>query len=161
MAIWGSSIWGEDTWGAPFQATSAQVTNVSSDHVRLDLGTTMAVTASFSNTTNYTVTDITDGGRIVEVVKILSTPGRTTSFVPIQIKRMEPGHTYKVVVADGTLFTVEGNSISVSEVEWTYRRTKTDSVLRSTPTMYNTDAQGTVRTILEAITISDEEIGGA
>jgi hypothetical protein len=134
---------------------------VSQDVLKIVFGSSVAITKSFSNPNSYKILD-TDGNVVASVMSILPVHEGTkvTNQLWVQVTGLIPGLRYVFSIPEGILFDQEGHPFAAMTCSWLMNKTKIDGVLVSLSNMYNTRERGTFRGILEAIMLSDEEIGG-
>jgi len=93
----------------------------------------------------------------VVVEEVLPVLDKTTALIYLRISAPTRGQLYQITVSG--LFDLDGSSHPAVSSTWTHVRTKTDAVLNSLPRMYSAGSSN-LRSILEAISLIDEEIGG-
>lgn len=147
--------------------SSVSVNNVfvvGKDIIKANFTSEVATTPGLFSVDSYSVDPISDGVE-VEVRDVLLTEEPTVSSVFIVVSKPTMDQLYKLTIRLGAIYDPNGTPLAELTATWKHVRTKVDSVLDSFPLMYGT-ADGTrnrsqIRTILEAISISDEEIGGS
>jgi hypothetical protein len=128
---------------------------VSKDVIKINFTQDIAVDGNFLNTSVY---QITPSGSVV-VEEVFEPEDLFTDFVLLRVLGLEVNQDYSLDLAAGSLKDVDGLDIDDLTATWTHKKTKVDSALDSLPLMYG-KKKSNIRTILEAIAISDEEIGG-
>jgi hypothetical protein len=164
LAGWGYLTWGSGVWGDGHVRSGAVVNNnqifvVAKDVLRINLATNIISTPAFYDTNNYIITAL-DGGRDSEVLEVLPAQGKIIDKFFLKVAPPELGKQYMLTIRDYYLFDQTGLPLVGIYGNWTAHRTKVDSVNSSLARMYNTKIGGNLRSIVEAIMISDEEIGG-
>jgi hypothetical protein len=161
-------------------ATAVDTTNdidvfvVAEDVLKLNFDSAVAVTESLFDPNSYAIT-LLDGSTVTSVVEVLPIEDKTTTSVFLRLSpKAGFGDTYRITLPSAgavseilpediptqTLFDPGGVPLATMSTTWTHHRTKIDSVLSNIANMYDKKVGGILRTILQAITISDEEIGG-
>ena len=168
--------WAEE-YNAPIPPTPttssvaiSSVNVVAKDVIKVDFNTSVAVESHLMNAASYQVA----GGALVAHVLPLEDRTTTSVFLVLAPKATF-GSSYTLtipsvgviteyipgdILPDSTIYTPYGVPIQTMTASWTHHRTKTDAVLASLPGMYNKSIGSNLRSILQAIMISDEEIGG-
>jgi hypothetical protein len=138
--------------------------------IKLSFTSLIATTRSLKDPSSY----VASGG--VSVVGVLPIEGSTTTEVFLLLApKATFGSSYGItlpsvgviteylpddVLPTETIFTPDGVPITQMSASWVHHRTKTDAVLASLAGLYNRSTASNIRSILQAITLSDEEIGG-
>lgn len=133
---------------------------VSSDVIKVIFTGSVSTGKGYSLATSYPVTPLS-GSEEVTVLEVLASEGLSTTFAFLRIRGLLAGNNYRLTLTSGGIFDINGNSLGVSSSTWAQRKTKVDSAVNSLPRMYDIGHHSTVRAILEAMMISDEEIGGS
>jgi hypothetical protein len=132
---------------------------VAKNVIKLTFNTSLAVTRSLLDPTTYSISSM--GSTPVSTKSVLPIEDSTTTVVFLELAPTAAfGASYQLSIAEGAVFDSAGEIFQALAVSWVHHRTKTDSVVASLAGMYNTNLESNLRTILQAITISDEEIGG-
>jgi hypothetical protein len=135
---------------------------VSTDVIKVIFNSTVAVTSSLIDISNYSITSLTGGATVdVEGVLPFSDTTKTTTSVFLRISRPSFDQSYQLTTVASALFTPDGNDVFSMTANWVHVPTKVDSVVNSLAEMYNARSRSNIRSIVEAISISDEEIGGS
>jgi len=134
---------------------------VAKDLIKINFIGTVAVVKSLFDPTIYDLSGL-GGSTDINAVEVLPLGDgvRTTTYIFLRITQPDFGGDYQISVAEGALFNSSGDGLAATTVTWTHYRTKVDTVLKSFPKMYSKGPRSILRSILEAIMISDEEIGG-
>lgn len=133
-------------------------TIISKDLVKINFAVDVLTVPSVYVVANYTVSGV--GVSNPEVFEVVTPSSREVSYILVGLRGSEIGGVYQLTVASGTLFTASGDRLPEQSIDFTLHRTKLDLVLTSVPRFYSTKSGSIFRSILEAVMISDEEIGG-
>ncbi len=137
----------------------SQVFVVAKDIIKLTFSSPLAVTAELQEPGTFVITP--SGASPIEVLSVLPLEDKTTTVLFLQLApKAELGADYRIAIAEGGVFSPAGDAFLAVNKTWTHHRTKTDAVVASLAGMYNPGMESTLRIILQAITMSDEEIGG-
>jgi hypothetical protein len=128
---------------------------ISKDVIKVNFTSDLAVNGGFFDTSIYQITP----SNAVIVEEVFEPEGLFTDFILLRILGLRKYQEYSLDLATGSLKDVDGLDINDLTTTWIHNRTKVDSALNSLPLMYGKQ-KSNIRTIIEAITISDEEIGG-
>jgi hypothetical protein len=107
---------------------------------------------------NYVITNLS-GGPDGVVRAILPTYSKVTKYIFIQVDQLVPGQTYQFRLLEKRIYSPDGFPVGQCTTQWTMHKTKVDLVLNSLSIM-DTNIGSTLRSIVEAVMISDEKIGG-
>lgn len=113
--------------------------------------------SAYYDPNNYTISLVAGEGP-VEVLSVLPTNETTTLGLIIVTQPMTNGSTYNLSITNIT--NREGTNSSLSG-DFIYRDTKSDSALRSVPKHFDRRATSIVATLVTAISIADDVIGGS
>ena len=113
--------------------------------------------STYYDPNNYTISLI-DGEGPVEVISILSTNEKATLGLVIVTQPMTAGSTYSLAITN--MFNREGGNFSLVG-DFIYRDTKSDSTLRSIPKHFDKRATSLIASLVTAIGITDDVIGGS
>lgn len=158
----------------PLPTTSAifvsSIDVVARDVIKVNFNTAVAVEANLMNAASYQIT----GG--VAVASVLPLEERTTTSVFLVLSpKATFGGSYSLTIPSigtvveylpgndtaGLIYTPAGVPIQTMSATWSHHQTKTDIVLSSLPGVYDGSIDSRIRSILQAVTISDEKIGGS
>jgi hypothetical protein len=106
---------------------------------------------------NYTLTLI-EGSGPVEIISVLSTNETATLELVLVTQPMTAGSTYQLEIEE--LANREGSTFGVFG-QYIYRDTKSDSGLRSVPKHFDKRPTSLIATMITAIGVSDDLIGGS
>lgn len=120
----------------------------------------VATTPSLRVASNYSITPLDNLGDIA--VKEILVPSLTqyTQEIYVVLSNHDFGREFRFSITCDRIFDVTGLLIPATYSDWTSHRTKVDSALDSLPNNYDKSSTGVLRKLLEAISISDEKIGG-
>lgn len=164
---WGDNKWGETPWGgqpaAPTPPTLfAEVTEVDiigEKLISVTFDRMMKNGTQLKLKTNYTVTPSGTGNTVV-VEGILSGTEVQTNSVILVVTRMTVGETYTVEA--NNVFSAAGEIIDITKNSSTLvsRLTKHDFIHGDKPSMYDKSPDSILSSILAAISLEDDKIGG-
>jgi hypothetical protein len=153
---------------------TASVFVVARDILKVNFTSAVAVRDSLLNPESYVIS-LLEGDVLPVVVEVLPIEDPTTTSVFLRLSpKAELGSTYQLTmpsagatgeifdedIDDRVLYDPDGVPLATMSDQWTHHRTKVDSVLASMAGMYEKQVGGNLRMLLQAIMISDEEIGG-
>jgi hypothetical protein len=130
------------------------VLNITKDEVRLIFSDSIAL-IGVDNVNNYSFLPST-----VNVLKVLMPRNDTGSitYIDLNVLGLEPETNYTVTVRN--LYNTKGYKIGTQVGTFRTEVTKTSRIIDGLPSMYNTEVDSTLRHVLLAIGISDDQIGG-
>lgn len=132
---------------------------VAADVICLRFTDPVAVTPAYYDPASYAVTRVGDPAPLT-VLDVLPVLGHQSQLVYLHVRPLVSGVRYQAAIAGNVLYTTQGVAIPACQVRWTQHRTKTDSVVGSMAAWYDLRSRSNLRGVVEAITISDEQIGG-
>jgi hypothetical protein len=146
---------------------------IAKDVIRLNFSFAVAVTESLLDPSSYI---ITSGTEVIDVLPIVGDPdAATTMNVYLKLSpKATHGTDYEITLPSAgdvafidpnerpaeTIFLPSGAPLSTMSTEWTHQYTKVDAILAKFSNMYAKNLGSNCREILQAISISDEIIGG-
>lgn len=125
--------------------------------IRVEFTDEVVVDSRYYDVSNYTLS-VVDGEGPVEVVSVLPTNESATLELILVTQPMTVGTTYSLVIDE--LANREGATFGVTGA-FIYRDTKSDSALRSIPKHIDKRPTSLVATLLTAIGVQDDIIGGS
>jgi hypothetical protein len=131
---------------------------VSRDVIKINLSGSLSVAYGYFDTNSYAVTPLSILDSVL-VQEVLPVQGVSSDAVFLKVRGLILGERYSVTLS-GDLFDITGLPFTEDAVTFTVRRTKMDTAVDSMARMYNVRRRGNIRGVLEALMISDEEIGG-
>jgi len=159
MGVFGGFVYGGgaggDVYGPDIDIVSAEM--ISADMVRVTVEAAVVVDDAYNEPTNYTVTPA--GGGTLNVRQVLPVNTKITTEIILVIDRAIKGQTYTVSVSSNVRGT-QGQTVEGS-AEFVSRRTKIETLLRGMPAHYDTMPGSNIRSVLTAIGLSDDLIGGS
>jgi hypothetical protein len=108
---------------------------------------------------NYNLVNVSGGAPPV-ILSVLPTYSRVTNKVFFKLFNLVSGNLYRFEVLNEKIRTSAGHFLPASSFEWWMRHTKVDMGLSTIPSTFNKESGSTVRSLIEAIMMSDEKIGG-
>lgn len=135
----------------------SSVKSVARDKVAVYFSEEVTVSDEFyADPSNYTITY--EAGA-VPVKRVLAPKNQDfINYVILATSILQEEKEYTVVIE--TLRTRLGVWQGPAPYSWVYQRTKTDNILVSVPSMYDISVASNFRSLLEAISIEDDLIGG-
>lgn len=128
------------------------------DLIKINIsGTELSLTSSYFDTDNYSIVSLVTSNSVA-VKQVLPVSGYSADSILLSVKGMTIGEQHQVSVSG--LRDIVGKSILATSFTFTPKRTKLDTVVDSLSKMYAVRNRGNLRGLIEAVTISDEEIGG-
>jgi hypothetical protein len=85
---------------------------------------------------------------------------RLISFLFVQAQGLVYGKEYRLTISNSLLHEGDGTALTGLAKTFLMHRTKTDDVLLSLAKMYYKGVGSNLKTVLEAISMNDEKIGG-
>lgn len=151
-----------------------EATVIARDVVKLTFTNPVAVTKSLLSPRSYEITRLS-GIAQPAVAEVLPLEDHVTTVVFLKLSpkaRFED--QYQLVlpsagtatelfddeIPDTTLYSRAGDLLGRMETNWTHYRTKVDTVLASLAGLYDLEFKSNLRSILQVVSFSDEEIGG-
>ncbi len=158
------TVWGvDDIIIPPASPTSTvSISNIfliAKDVIRVIFSSPISATYNFWSTFSYSLYNNTLS-KYLEIKKVLPVDAKATTILDLNVENVTAGENYTLTIANDSVYDIDG--VVLDDVNSTFipQRTKTDSVISSLPNMYDKRPGSSVRSILEAITIEDEKIGG-
>lgn len=132
---------------------------IAKDKIRLLFSTEVSESYELLKTATYSLNNVTNGidNTIIEVLPL---PDKATDYIDIKISNLKWGDDYTISIPSGLLSDIDGLLLGAQEISFVGHRTKVDTILTNLPNMYNVN-QGNIRSILEAVAIADNDIGGS
>lgn len=155
--IYGGESVGGDVYGPDVDVVAAEL--IALDAVRINVEAPIVVDAAYNDPANYNISVVSGPGQGVSVRRVLPTNDDTTSEIILIMDKVSRGTTYEVSIG-AALRSSLGQSV-VGTAQFVGRRTKTENMIRSLPAHFNTHPESIVRSIVTAIGLADETIGGS
>lgn len=166
---WGTGLWGLSPWGSsgtPIPATTVlgigKVDPWALDMIEVTFTSPVRNESGLQNKDNYTITPL-DSGLPVTVLSVQTGNRVNPRRIFLVTTNPEVGKKYQVSVNSNIKLT-DGSALDISARtgQFIARRTKTDSMVRSRPKMYDTRPNKALyRHLLNALSREDELIGGS
>jgi hypothetical protein len=144
-----------------------QVTTLAKDLLRVSFNIDVAVTPELLDLTNYSITAVdpvtSSDAQVLSVLGMDFSDTSSTDFIDLQVSNTEQGTLYRIVISnlldpdEDTLTDGAGGGV---QGEFRSRLTKADSMLMGIPPLYDTSVTSTLKQLILAIAVRDEEIGG-
>jgi hypothetical protein len=132
---------------------------VAKDVIRLTFPVYVSTTDAFYSPSSYVFESVT-GGLPITVKSVLFRYGLSTPIVYLEISQFSLEEVYRLVINDSVLQDSSGEYLGATRKLWKAHRTKVDFTIGSLAQMFSTELGANLRGVLQAMMISDEEIGG-
>jgi len=135
------------------------IDQIADDLIQVDFGENIRVDSDYLDTSNYVVIfeGTTTFARVREVLEPKDGSVIAT-YALLHVDKLAEGTRYEVSFSG---LTDEAGTITNGQKSWLSRRTKTDSIKTHIPRHLQMNTLSDMRAILEAISRSDDLIGGA
>lgn len=155
--IYGGEGVGGDVYGPDVDILSAEL--ISADAVRINFEQAIVVDEAYNDPTNYSITKVSGDGQDVSIRTVLPIGLDTTTEVILVVDKISKDSVYQITVGAAVTSAVGQNVVGAAE--FTGRRTKVENILRGLPRHFDQRPESVLRTVLTAIGLSDETIGGS
>ncbi len=162
MGVFGGFIYGGESVGGDVYGSDVDILLtdlIRSNILRILLEQPVVVNAAYSDPANYTITVIAGSGQEIAVRSVLSVQADTAEEVLLVIDKVDQGTTYSVTVGAAVVSVTGQNVVGTSQ--FVGRRTKTENMVRGLPAHFNKQPDALICSLLSAIGLSDELIGGS
>jgi hypothetical protein len=173
MAGWGTDLWGVGPWSGISNPSSSgpvsitRIQYITPTYIRVFFSTYVVLNATYLNKANYSITahsdsPLTAGG--VSVISVLTSPDPETSkihFVDLITTRHTDGAYYNFNYVFLTTLNGVANSGGGLEAPYAARYSKTMTASKNLAGFYYKDPTGLLQTVLTAISLIDDQIGGS
>lgn len=171
MSGWGSGAWGSSPWGTGededtesltgVQLDLSQVVVLAKDMVKLVFSVPVKNDDVLQAVSSFQINALDVNNSLpVTITKVQTGTKYSTRKVVLIISPPSPGATYTVTV-DGDIRSLDDQEIVENVVVFKSRTTKSQNIVESRPTMYDTRPKALIRTLLGAIGQEDDKIGGS
>ncbi len=144
----------------PSLLRAKQLVAVADDAIKLIFtGDVVTQAGGYAQVTGYTIVDL-DGVENPVVKSVYPINEKVADYVILEVVGMREKGRYQLTVAYHKIYDELGNPLKDIVVKWQMRRTKVDSALLGAAQRFDKRIGSKIRGILEAIMLSDEEIGG-
>jgi len=126
------------------------------DVIRLFFSELLSVDRALQNISNFILSPTS-----ATIQSIRGSYGATTLFVDFYVLGLTDGMEYEIGHHEDTLRDADGLFLTPTKVPWTYTLTKVEMTKSSLAQMYDLTLESHLRGIVQAIMVSDEEIGGS
>jgi hypothetical protein len=139
-----------------------EVRFIARDLLKLTLKTAVIVNSGYTNPSSYLIIPV-GGATAVNIIKVLVIRSdlRATSDIYLNITNPQLGAIYNVDIVPSSLQYIDGSPVVAGAVPFEARITKTDKMLKSLPSHYDTNPTSTIRNLITAISVQDDIIGGS
>lgn len=161
MGVFGEFIYGGESVGGDIYGPDVDILGaelIAPDTVRINFESAIVVNDEYNNSSNYEVSIVAGNGQDVAVRSVLPIFADTTNEVILVIDKVSEGTIYQITIS--SLSSVTGQS-AVGVAQFVGRRTKVQSLINKLPTHFNTLPTSCIRSVLTAIGLADEQIGGS
>jgi hypothetical protein len=159
-------LWMGDVYGVAFTIPSiTSITSISGiyiiakDKIRILFSTEVSKSHELLKESTYSLYNNSRGTNNV-IKEVMPLPDKATDYVDLRISNITWGESYTFSIGDDLIADIDGLLIPSQEVSFIAHRTKVDNILKHMPDLYDAK-KGNIRTILEAIGLSDNDIGGS
>lgn len=169
MGHFGHRAFGKSSYGGTsidFSVTNVVLPSVSAvniiavDTLEIVFSTYMRNSALLKNPTSYTVVPVSVGDAVA--VTSVKTDSLLPAVLSVFIHITKPTqNVYYTVAVVGAVTDADGDLLETSSAVIKTRKTKTDDVVLKAPKSLSMDKGSLVRKIYNAISISDDKIGGS
>jgi len=111
----------------------------------------------YKDVNNYEITSVS-GGTVPVVSQVLPAYERVPQIVLLKVDYLELGNEYSLLIKQ--IYNSDGKVSSNVTATWIQHKTKVDIAISTLSDMWNTSNRSIIRSIIEAVMISDEKIGG-
>jgi hypothetical protein len=156
-------LWMGDVYGVAF--TIPSITSISGiyiiakDKIRILFSTEVSKSHDLLKTTTYTLTN-TSNNTFNDILEVMPLPDKATDYIDLRISNLKWGDNYTFNILANLIADINGLYLNTQELSFIGHKTKVDNILTNLSNMYNVK-KGNIRTILEAIGLSDNDIGGS
>jgi hypothetical protein len=93
-------------------------------------------------------------------VEVMPLPDKATDYIDLRISNLKWGDSYTFSIAANLIADINGLYLNTQESSFIGHKTKVDNILTNLANMYDVK-KGNIRSILEAIAVADNDIGGS
>ncbi len=144
---------------APSATTISGVYIIAKDKIRLLFSTEVSESYELLKTTTYIISNTSDGTNN-SVIEVSPLPDKATDYIDLKISNIRWGDSYTVSISADLIADISGLFLVDQEISFIGHRTKVDTILTNLANMYDVK-NGNIRSILEAVAIADNDIGGS
>jgi hypothetical protein len=132
---------------------------IAKDKIRILFSTEVSESHELLKESTYSLYNSNRGTNNV-IKEVMPLPDKATDYIDLRISNITWGESYTFSIGDDLVADIDGLLIPSQEVSFIAHRTKVDNILKHMPDLYDVK-KGNIRTILEAIGLSDNDIGGS
>jgi len=137
---------------------ATKVFTVDNDIIRVFFSDYVDVTKHYYDINTYIIMAIAEASCSIKSVR--KAQGAPTNFVELSVSGLIDGEAYILLISPSKLRSTSGVFVRSTLVPWTHGVTKVEMTKSSLSGVYDVSLQSHLRTVLQAIMVSDEEIGG-
>jgi hypothetical protein len=154
-----NSVFAFFEYDIPSTASMKNVFVISKDIIRLEFSSNISASRDFWKTSSYSIVD-NSGSTFVEIKEVRPVHQKATLHVYLKVIGLKWGNTYTVTIAADKIFDINAAPLGTGSISFNMERTKTDSIISTFANLYAVETGANLRSIIEAISIEDEKIGG-
>lgn len=144
----------------PSLLKAKQLVAVADDAIKLIFtGDVVTQAGGYNLALGYTIVDL-DGIENPVVKSVYPISEKVANYVILEVMGMREKGRYQLTMDYYKIYDELGNPLKNVTVKWRMRRTKVDSALLGAAQRFDKRIGSNIRGILEAVMLSDEEIGG-
>lgn len=137
-----------------------QLIAVANDAIKLIFtGDVVTQAGGYAQASGYTIVDL-DGVENPVVKSVYPINEKVANYVILEVVGMREKGRYRLTMDYYKIYDEDGNPLKNIVAKWQMRRTKVDSALLGAAQRFDKRIGSNIRGILEAVMLSDEEIGG-
>jgi hypothetical protein len=143
---------------APSTTTISSIYLVAKDKIRILFSAEVSESHELLKTTTYFLYNNSNNTNNL-ILEVMPLPDKATDYVDLRISNIKWGDSYTFSIGNNLIADIGGLLLPTQEISFIGHKTKVDSILANLSNMYDV-RKGNIRSILEAISISDNDIGG-
>jgi hypothetical protein len=132
---------------------------IAKDKIRILFSTEVSESYDLLKTTTYTLTNTSNGTSNI-ILEVMPLPDKATDYIDLRISNLKWGDSYTFSIAANLIADINGLYLNTQESSFIGHKTKVDNILTNLANMYDVK-KGNIRSILEAIAVADNDIGGS
>jgi len=153
----------DEAWSFTTQSSSVLRSRllfvVADNAIKLIFTGNVVTSGGYNLPTGYNIVDL-DGIENPIVRSVYPTEQKVINYVILEVRGLREKGRYTLTLGNDKIYDSDGRPLNGIIVKWRMRKTKVDSSLWGAARRFDKKIGSNIRGILEAIMISDEEIGG-
>jgi len=153
----------DEAWSFTTQSSSVLRSRllfvIADNAIKLIFTGNVVTSGGYNLPTGYTIVDL-DGIENPIVRSVYPTEQKVINYVILEVRGLREKSRYTLTLGNNKIYDSDGRPLNDVVVKWRMRKTKVDSSLWGAARRFDKKIGSNIRGILEAIMISDEEIGG-